>query len=602
MKYKGASISFPVWGKTYIDIFERLTLPSLLAAGNIPYLASETDVHVTFYSTTKYFKNLRNSKSVRKLKQYAKIKYEMIPEDNLIKYAPLKVMNECQKKALIDGFSKKHILMPFTSDVFLTEDLLKTGLTKIKDGFRCVVGSGLRCNQTKVLTQIAASGKVVLPISNLEAVKIAIKERHIFTKRQTLNSKRFIYSAELYEETRNGLFSRCFGLAPFMLLPKALAKLPGITFDDAFIDKLFPDEEEICILVDALCDGGIYSVTDEKTYATPDLCDINGYSPFIYAEKIHHLIQQGNLGKTHIFYFKHKISYCESRKKSNRLAAGHLDKDADLILKLVLQMQKKAEDIKNWNNKELGNLKNGFFVKYRWVIELTKNIDLNINYFNSLKNRNINILTRYIFLNHPLNMRRFFSKSNTNNSKDKFSQRSSLFERIIYLTRPFSINLIFLSHCVFAPHKASGLIGVYGAMHEKPFSATLLRKIRNGLWPFVMFTIWQAGSSLSFVKTILLKVFGMRGGRHCKICRGVYFKNPWNVVIRPFCEIGQDVIFDSPSKPIELGHRARICQRSVLSSVSLQSAENGFTDAINQKMKIGANSVIKTNSIIEPKI
>ena len=137
-------------------------------------------------------------------------------------------------------------------------------------------------------------------------------------------------------------------------------------------------------------------------------------------------------------------------------------------------------------------------------------------------------------------------------------------------------------------------------MNAKPISASFLKKIRNGLWPFVMFIIWQAGSSLSFLKILLLKTFGMRGGRHCKISRGVYFKNPWNLVIRPYCEIGQDVIFDSPSKTIELGHRTRVGQRCVLSSASMRSAETGFSDATNERIKVSANSVIKTNSVIEP--
>lgn len=592
MTFDGISISFPVWGKSYIDIIQRLTLPSMLSAGNIPYLASKKDVEVTFYSTQKYFRELRKGKCVNSLKKYAHVKFAKIPDDHLSQYAPLKVMNECQKRALIAGYNKKHLLIPFTSDVFLTEDLLKTGLTKIEEGFRCVVGSGLRCNQKEVLAQIASSGKVVLPISNLEGVKIAKKERHIFTKRQTLDSKKFIYSAELFGESRNGLFSRCFGLAPFMLLPKNLAKLPSITFDDAFIDKLFPDEREICILDDALRDGGIYSVTDESTYASAELADKNGYSPFIYAEKIHHLIKRGNLGKTHIFYFKQKITYCERKAKNDRLVEKKLDENADLILRLVLQMQENEKNRKKWN---LNRLKSYvLFFKFIWANE-------NTNFchpHNLLENKNI--FTTYIKQKHPLNLFKYYSKIKTKEHKYEPSKKNSFFDKIIYLTRPFSINLIFLSHCAFAPHKASGLISFYGSMHAKPVSATFLKKIRNGLWPFVMFIIWQTGSSFSFFKVLLLKVFGMRGGRYCKISRGSYFKNPWNLIIRPYCEIGQDVIFDSPSKTIELGHRTRVGQRCVLSSASMRSAETGFSDATNERIKVPANSVIKTNSVIEP--
>lgn len=595
MCYKDISISFPIWGEAYIDTFQRLTLPSMLAAGNIPYLASQSNINVTFYSTPKYFKKLNSAKSVHKLKQYAELKFEKIPKDHLNKFSPLKVMNECQKKALQDGFARKSILIPFTSDVFLTENLLKTGLTKIKNGFRCVVGSGLRCNQKKVLTQIASSGKVVLAISNQEAVKIAKKERHIFTKRQTLNSKKFIYSAELYEETKNGLFSRCFGLAPFMLLPKNLAELPSITFDDAFIDKLFPDQKEICILDDALRDGGIYSVTDETTYASADLADKNGYSPFIYAEKIHHLMNQGNLGKTHIFYFKHKICYCEKNTKPSQMAAENLDKNAKLILKLVLERQKNKKNSNKWSNKLLDNLKKN--ICYFKILRDPENAKI-FNFYNSFENKNI--FTKYIKQNHPLNLLRLGWKIKIRKTNDKPSQRFSCFDKILYLSRPFSTNLIFLSHCAFAPHKTSGLVRLYGSMNAKPISASFLKKIRNGLWPFVMFIIWQAGSSLSFLKILLLKTFGMRGGRHCKISRGVYFKNPWNLVIRPYCEIGQDVIFDSPSKTIELGQRTRVGQRCVLSSASMRSAETGFSDATNERIKVPANSVIKTNSVIEP--
>jgi hypothetical protein len=277
------------------------------------------------------------------------------------------------------------------------------------------------------------------------------------------------------------------------------------------------------------------------------------------------------------------------------MVSGNLDKNAKLILNLLFLMQKNKNNSNKWSSKVLANLKkNILFFKLLRDPENTKIF----NYYSSLNNKNI--YTKYIKQNHPLSLLKRRWKIKIKKANDKLSQNFSFFDQFICLTRPFGINLIFLSHCVLAPHKAFGLVSLYGSMNAKPISASFLKKIRNGIWPFIMVIIWQAGSSLSLLKILLLKTFGMRGGRHCKISRGVYFKNPWNIVIRPYCEIGQDVNFDSPSKTIELGHRTRVGQRCVLSSASMRLAETGFGDATNERIKIPAISVIKTNSVIEP--
>jgi acetyltransferase-like isoleucine patch superfamily enzyme len=109
------------------------------------------------------------------------------------------------------------------------------------------------------------------------------------------------------------------------------------------------------------------------------------------------------------------------------------------------------------------------------------------------------------------------------------------------------------------------------------------------------------GASLSWAKVAVLKFFGSRCAWDAKIHRGVYFKNPWNVVIRKDVEIHADVFFDTPSQELVIGAYAKIGARCYLATARVAPA-SWRIDAVNSRITIPPSSRISEGSIILPEL
>lgn len=579
----GAEVSFPIWGKNYVDPFLQVTLKLMLADGNIPRLAKKTSVHVRFYTTKNDESVIRKSPPFRLLEKHADCSFNLMVENIHAKQQSLSCMNVCQRHALEQGFEAGRLLFPFTGDVVITENLLSEAWDHVMRGYRLIVGAGLRLNRTAVLKKAQKKKGVAWNLSNQEGVILALRDRHIYSKRQTIGWPRAIYSAELYAEAPGYLISRCFALAPFALYPRNMGALPKITFDDDFIDVLFPEKKEILILQNVLKEGAIFSLTDESQY-NHEIDDTGALKPFSYADKIHHFLCDGNLGKTHLFYFESPVWYGSNKTQSAQKANRKIKEIGDSIRKflqifILLEnpFQKTTKmHIKNKKGLEKSRQGKKKFIKglYAHVPEL------------------------FIFF---FDRECFFEETKLR----KEDHLLIMIKLIKILLKPLLRELSFFGAMALTPWQAGLLIKKFTDPRFTPppiaLGASLFRKIRNLLWPFAMFSIFQMGATLSRGKVALLRFFGSRCAWTAKIHRGVYFKNPWNVVIRKNVEINTDVLFDTPSQDLVVGANAKIGARSYLATVRA-TPSSWRNDAVNKTIVIPALARISEGSIILPEL
>jgi hypothetical protein len=577
----GADISFPIWGKKYVDAFLRVTLRLMLGDGNIPRLAKKTTVHVRFYTTKKDEFTIRKSPQFRLLEKYAGCSFSLMVEAFLAKQQSLSCMNFCQRHALEQGFEAGRLLLPFTGDVVITENLLSDAWDQVMQGYRLIVGGGLRLNRTEVLQYAQKKRSVAWNLTNQEGVLLATKHRHIYSKRQTIGCPRPIYAAELYAEAPGYLTSRCFALAPFALFPRKLGALPQITFDDKFIDILFPQKREILILQNALKHGAIFSLTDESEY-NPASLEGAHFSSFRYAEKIHKFLCDGNLGRTHLFYFEKPIWYGNDKNAKAQTATAKLTQVSSSIkryLTLWIILQSPFASSKKSSDRKIGILKTA----------------CRINAGNKL--------LQQLYVRFPELFMFCLDRSSFYQATNVKSFFQVLVKILFCIAKPFLCELTFLGAIILTPWRAGILIKKFTDPRFTPppvtLGASLFRKIRNLLWPFAMFSIFQMGASLSRGKVALLRFFGSRCAWTAKIHRGVYFKNPWNVVIRKNVEINTDVLFDTPSQDLVVGANAKIGARCYLATVRAAPA-SWRIDAVNSRITIPPSSRISEGFIILP--
>ena len=547
----------------------------MLAEGNIPQLGKRTQIYVRFYTTKAGEFAIRKSPQFQMLEKHADCSFNLIVEKILGKHQSLSCMNVCQRDALNRGFEKKRLLLPFTGDVVITENLLSEAWDHIKDGYRLIVGAGLRLNKLAILEKAKVKKGVNWHLTNKEAIEFAIRERHIYSKRQTLGAPRFHYMAELYCETKRILGSRCFALAPFALFPKELLALPKITFDDNFIDALFPSPDEIKILDEVAKDGAIFSLTDEKEYIKTNTI-LGPINPRTYANIIYDLLHKGNLGKTHVFYFKRIILYGSKKDPQASLVKAKLKLAGDTILDYL---EIKQTIFKSSPNFSLQNIKNHI-----------KSLVLKscYNYFPDL----LHILNK--------KQKRYYGFS---------FEKKKLFKELIIiynaLVQPFCNETKFICSIILRPWEIGYTVkkATDPRCVHKPFAitASLFKKIRAIAWPFFMILIFQIGSTFSPFKILVLKMFGCRCAWKVKIHRGVYFKNPWNIIIRKNTEINSDVLFDTPSEIISIGMGTKIGARCYLASVR-STPYFWNADAVNESISVAALSRIQEGTIIIPKL
>ena len=64
---QNARLIIPLWGKAYADKLTSMTLPALLAPGNLPALCAMFNVEVVIVTETKLFDVIRGSRSFERL-------------------------------------------------------------------------------------------------------------------------------------------------------------------------------------------------------------------------------------------------------------------------------------------------------------------------------------------------------------------------------------------------------------------------------------------------------------------------------------------------------------------------------------------------------
>ena len=122
------------------------------------------------------------------------------------------------------------------------------------------------------------------------------------------------------------------------------------------------------------------------------------------------------------------------------------------------------------------------------------------------------------------------------------------------------------------------------------------------LWQ--LFPKWFLGSSLpgSTWRIYLLRLFGARFGRLCRVKPGLNVSCPWNLVVGDDCWLGESVWLDSLAS-IRIGNSVCISQGSYLCTGNHDYKSSTFDlrlgpISIDSQVWVGAKSVVAPSTII----
>src|SRR5262245_8409582 len=185
------------WGDSYIEDLLSLTIPALLAPGNLPYLASQLSCEVVILTEERLFDRVTRNPAIQRLRTICPFK--LIGLDDLIT-APDKKYGMALTYALHRGFADlgpamtDHWLIFLNADFVLAEGSLRNLLDHLLRGERLVASPSYcviaREAKPELLRRVDPQ-TTALSMSPREMAKLALAHRHNTIRSKTVNQSAF---------------------------------------------------------------------------------------------------------------------------------------------------------------------------------------------------------------------------------------------------------------------------------------------------------------------------------------------------------------------------------------------------------------------------
>ena len=182
------------WGDRYIDDLVEITIPALLAPGNLPAFCEQFDCEFVIVTETRLFDRLARSAAIAALLNFADLR--LVPIDDLL--SPWYGITLTY--ALVRGFADLGVAMTETHLVFLNADfIVADGSYRklaeiIKRGERLVVSPSYCMNLEDTIDALRRRrdpASWALSLSRRELADIIIANRHNTIRAKTVNQQMF---------------------------------------------------------------------------------------------------------------------------------------------------------------------------------------------------------------------------------------------------------------------------------------------------------------------------------------------------------------------------------------------------------------------------
>lgn len=129
-----------IWGARYIEEFSRVSLPSYMAAGNLPALAEETDLEIVLLTASTSIPNFSDEPIFERLQALCSVRFIII--DDLITTGNYGVtLTLAYARGIMDaGAEQTNTNFVFmNADFVLADGSLRTLAKRLKAGERCIM-------------------------------------------------------------------------------------------------------------------------------------------------------------------------------------------------------------------------------------------------------------------------------------------------------------------------------------------------------------------------------------------------------------------------------------------------------------------------------
>jgi Macrocin-O-methyltransferase (TylF) len=246
------------WGERYVDVLLAFTLPALLAAGNLPYVASEVPCELVILTQRRFFSKLNRHPVIDRIKELCPVR--LIRLDDLI--ASEDKYGMTLTYALHRGFSDlgpamtEHWQIFLNADFILADGSLRTVISHLARRQRIVASPSYCTVAEEVMPELRKyfdPATSSLSISHRELARLILQHRHTVIRGKTVNQTAFHmrYTDQFYWSIDGGILLgyqmpvSIVGLWPERYIPE-----PNSYWDFGLIWEYCP-RAEICVIGDS---------------------------------------------------------------------------------------------------------------------------------------------------------------------------------------------------------------------------------------------------------------------------------------------------------------------------------------------------------------
>ncbi|WP_417798459.1 hypothetical protein [Terasakiella pusilla] len=246
-----------IWGEKYINEYLSFSFPTLLAEGNLPFLAGKIDLEFVFLTTKESEAAFVRHPNFKRLEKLCKTKFIYIDDlvggqmyGVILTLAYARGIQDCGASQVDTHF----IFM--NADFLFSDNSFQTLYNKMKDGEICVLAPSLRVQSDRVLPILSQSyedttGRLALTSRNM--VGLSLKYLHPTVVGKTINQENWnckTYNQLYWRVDENTLLARHYLIFMMMIKPTKQIGLINSYCDYGFVPELVP-ESSLCILDDS---------------------------------------------------------------------------------------------------------------------------------------------------------------------------------------------------------------------------------------------------------------------------------------------------------------------------------------------------------------
>src|SRR6478752_6024593 len=253
---ENARLIIPLWGRQYADKLTSMTLPALLAPGNLPALCAMFEVEVVIVTETKLFDLFRNSPAFQRVATLCSIK--LTPIDDLMSSLPGDY-GVVLTKALYRGFLDLGAKVTDTFLLFLNADfIIADGSYRrlgelMLEGHRVIHAPSFRVILEEVWPKLEARAdrqNGVLAMPPREMVKMALNYKHLTIKARTVNQRfyhQWCMDQFYWYVDEDTLIGYQWPVALVAIKPECVVTEPTLVWDFAYVPNAAPTLEKFFI-------------------------------------------------------------------------------------------------------------------------------------------------------------------------------------------------------------------------------------------------------------------------------------------------------------------------------------------------------------------